>query len=57
MERALPKSQPPCLLPHLAGELTPGEAISMLQVVEGYCRTIVASDFELRLSKLEEEKP
>jgi len=39
------------------GELTPGEANSMLQVVEGYCRTIVASDFELRLSTLEEGKP
>jgi len=36
------------------GELTPGEANSMLQLVEGYCRAIVASDFELRLSKLEE---
>ena len=36
------------------GELTLGEANLMLQLVDGYCRTIVASDFELRLSKLEE---
>jgi hypothetical protein len=38
------------------GELTPGEANSMLQLVEGYCSAIAVSDFELRLSKLEEEK-
>jgi len=34
--------------------LVSGEANSMLQLVEMYCRAILASDFELRLIKLEE---
>jgi Family of unknown function (DUF5681) len=37
------------------GELTPGEAADLMQVVDGYARTLELATFEIRLAKLERE--
>lgn len=38
------------------GELTPSEAASLMQLLESYVRTLLASNLEDRLSKLEAEQ-
>ena len=37
------------------GELSPGEAASLVQMVEAHTRVLLVSDFEQRLTKLEAE--
>ena len=37
------------------GELSPGEAASLVQMVEAHTRVLLVSDFEQRLTKLEVE--
>jgi hypothetical protein len=38
------------------GELTPSEAGELMKIVESYARTLQASDFEVRLERLENQK-
>jgi hypothetical protein len=38
------------------GELTPGEANALRQLVEGYAHSLCVHDFDQRLTKLEENK-
>ena len=38
------------------GELTPGEANAIRQLVEGYANSLLAHDFEQRLIRLEDQK-
>lgn len=38
------------------GEITPGEAAELAQVVEIFIRAVEASDFEKRLQQLEQDR-
>lgn len=39
-----------------SGDLTPVEATELMKIVESYARTLVVSDFEERLERLERDK-